>query len=176
MTIRILRRKRRRAKQGRKRQLRLFRRAGKVGHSKRAGILGRQARELTALIQRQIRQGRIDWNGCEPLPLSRRKTRRALRWVLDQDLGVYVSSTVRYDSVTYHGPSQRRAVDLGSDDPSERPERRAQRALFNRFGAAYFLELFGPENGPWVKNGVSYVATEGEYLETLHDNHTHFAA
>ncbi len=155
---------------GRKRQRSLFRKTGKRGHAKEAAQHGRGMRKLAKLIQRKIRQGRIDWNGHEPLPLNRRKIRKALRWVLNNVEGVYVSSTVRYDSVTYHGPSQRRAVDLGSDDPSEQPEKAAQRALLERFGAGYFLELFGPD-GWYVKNGVKY---SGVFPD--HGDHDHLAA
>lgn len=176
MGIPRLKRKRRAAIQGRKRQLRRGRRTGKRGYFKRAGILGRRARKLTDLLKRAIAARRIDWNGCEPLPLTRRKARRAVRWILNNVDGLYVSSTVRYDSSTYHGPSQRRAVDFGSNGPGEGPEREAQRKLLEHFGPEYFLELFGPDNAGWVKNGRVYTASEGEYLETLHDNHTHLAA
>ncbi len=129
-----------------------------------------------AKVTRRIRQGRIDWNGCEPLPLSRRKARRAAAFILAEVEGLYISSTVRADSVTYHAPWLRRAIDFGSDDPDEVPERLAQRRLLERFGAAFFLELFGPDNPNWVKNGETFTATEGDFLETLHDNHTHMAA
>ena len=159
-----------RRKKGRKRQLGLFRKTGDTGHRKQAGLHGRAMRKLAKLIQAKIRRGRIDWNGCEPLPLSRRKARRALRWVLNNVEGVYVSSTVRYASVTYHGPSQRRAIDLGSDDSSEGPEKEAQNALLGHFGAAYFLELFGPD-GWYVKNGVVYGG-----VFPGHGDHDHLAA
>lgn len=155
---------------GRRRQRRLHRETGERGHARKAGQHGRAMRKLAKLIQNKIRQGRIDWNGCEPLPLSRRKTRKALHWVLNNVEGVYVSSTVRYDSATYHSPSQRRAVDLGSDDPNEGPEKEAQNALLRKFGAGYFLELFGPD-GWYVKNGVVY---SGVFPD--HGDHDHFAA
>jgi hypothetical protein len=175
-SLKTLRSRRANRGKGRKRQRRLFRKTGERGHARKAAQYGQAMRKLTKLILRKIRQGRIDWNGCEPLPLSRRKARKAAAWVLHHVDGLYISSTVRYDSVTYHGPSQRRAIDFGSDDPREGPERKAQHKLYEHFGAAYFLELFGPDNDHWVKNGSPYTASEGEYLETLHDDHTHMAA
>lgn len=161
---------------GRRKQGKLFRKTGKRGHRLKFREHGKAARKLQALILRKIRQGRIDWNGCEPLPLSARKIRKAARYALNTVDGLYISSTVRYDSDTYHGPRQRRAVDFGSDDPNEGPEREAQKVLLEHFGPGYFLELFGPTNEGWVKNGSVYTASEGEFLETLHDNHTHAAA
>jgi hypothetical protein len=169
-TLKTLREKYAKRAAGRKRQKRLYEKTGERGHAREAAEHGRAMRKLAALIKKKIREGLIDWNGCEPLPLSRRKTRRALRWVLSNVEGVYVTSTVRYDSETYHGPSQRRAVDLGSDDSSERPEKEAQHALLLRFGAEYFLELFGP--APWyVKNGTVYPG-----VFPAHGDHDHFAA
>ena len=176
MDVPTLRRKLADALKGRRRQLRLWRTTHDVGHRIRAAILGRHARKLDELLGRAIAAQRIDWNGHEPLPLTRRKARKATRWILNEVEGLYVSSTVRFDSVTFHGPSQRRAVDFGSDDPNEGPEREAQRKLLEHFGPEFFLELFGPDNPGWVKNGQVYTADEGEFLETLHDNHTHMAA
>lgn len=165
-----LRERRRDRLRGRKRQRRLFKKTGDKGHARKAAEHGRALRKLAGLIKRATAAARIGWNGYEPLPLSRRKTRKALRWVLNNVEGVYVSSTVRYDSDTYHGPSQRRAVDLGSDDPDNGPEKEAQQALLDHFGAGYFLELFGPL--PWyVKNGVVY---QGQFPD--HGDHDHFAA
>jgi hypothetical protein len=169
-TLKTLREKFAKRAAGRKRQKALYKKTGDQGHARKAAEHGRAMRKLAKLIQKKIREGRIDWNGCEPLPLSRRKTRKALHWVLNNVEGVYVTSTVRYDSVTYHSPSQQRAVDLGSDDPGEGPEKEAQNRLLHRFGAAYFLELFGPL--PWyVKNGTVY---PGVFPD--HGDHDHFAA
>lgn len=42
----------------------------------------------------------------------------------------------------------------------------------NRPGA---LEIFGPDNDFFVKNGSRYTAAEGDGNESLHDNHTHYA-
>lgn len=170
LNLPTLRRKQKRRRERRRLRLSRYRRTGKKGYAKAAAEDGRAMRKLAKLIVVAIRRGRIDWNGCEPLPLSRRKTRKALRWVLHNVEGVYVTSTVRYDSVTYHSPSNRRAVDLGSDDPGEGPEKRAQRALLKHFGASYFLELFGPD-GWYVKNGVKY---PGIFPD--HGDHDHFAA
>lgn len=175
MIARKIREKIRKRRYQRKRQGGLWRRTKKRGHRRSWREAGFALRRLNKLLER-IRKGRIDWNGCEPLPVSRRKARRAAKWVLSEVDGLYISSTVRYDSVTFHGPQQRRAIDFGSNDSSERPEREAQHLLLAHFGAEYFLELFGPDNEGWVKNGSTYTASEGEYLETLHDNHTHMAA
>lgn len=111
----------------------------------------------------------IDWNGHEPIPDRFPRQRKAVRWVLRQGLGVYVSSTFRRTSGTYHGPALGpRAVDLGSDDPTNEAEGKAQDALLRKYGASGFLELFGPR-GWYVKNGVRY---EGHFPN--HDDHTHF--
>jgi len=160
----------------RKRQKRLFLRTRKLGHRKAYRRHGLAMRKLRSLMKKVREMERIDWNGCEPLPLSRRRARKAAKFILNRVDGLYISSTVRYDSVTYHGPSQRRAIDFGSNDPSERPEREAQKLLLKKFGPGYFLELFGPDNDGWVKNGQVYTASEGEFLETLHDDHSHMAA
>lgn len=62
-----LRRKRRAKIQGRKRQLRLGRRTGKRGYFKRAAVLGRHARKLTALLKRalSIAPGAPAWGGSK---------------------------------------------------------------------------------------------------------------
>lgn len=67
MDVPRLRRKRRAARQGRKRQLRLFRRTGDVGHRKRAGVLGRHSRKLTKLLKRalSIAPGPPAWGGSK---------------------------------------------------------------------------------------------------------------
>lgn len=176
MTFKKLRERWMNRMRSRKRQKRLFLRTKKKGHRKAAARHGRAMRKLRGLMKKVREMERIDWNGHEPLPLSRRRARKAAKYILREVPGLYISSTVRYDSVTYHGPSQRRAIDFGSDDPSERPEREAQKLLLKKFGPGFFLELFGPDNDGWVKNGQVYTASEGEFLETLHDNHGHMAA
>jgi len=37
------------------------------------------------------------------------------------------------------------------------------------------LEIFGPANSPWIKNGQVISGAEGTALENLHDNHVHVA-
>lgn len=175
MILRKLRERYAKQERRRRRQRRLWKKTRRGGHRKAYREAGFAMRKLKGLLN-QIRKGRIDWNGNEPLPLSRRKMRRAAKWVLSEVDGLYISSTVRFDSVTYHGPSSRRAIDFGSDDIAERPEREAHSLLLEHFGPEYFLELFGPDNSGWVRNGSTFTASEGEFLETLHDNHVHAAA
>lgn len=38
-----------------------------------------------------------------------------------------------------------------------------------------YLELFGPDNNGWVKNGATFNEPEGTALENLHDSHVHAA-
>lgn len=160
----------------RAKQLKRFRRSkpGTRSRSSAKRALARLA-SLIAEATALLKSARIDWNGCTPIPKRFKRQRKAVRWVLRKVPGVYVSSTLRTSSDTYHGTRLGpRATDLGSGDPSETPERKAQHALYEKFGPEAFLELFGPDNYPWVKNGFTYTASEGEMLETLHDNHTHF--
>lgn len=163
-----LQRKRRKASQARKR--------APKGSPRRKRAKKRERRLVAALkrLNAKLRRLRIDWNGHEPIPLRYRRQRKAVRFVL-RVTECFVSSTGRRDSDTYHGYRLGpRATDLGSNGPGEQPEVQAQRALLAEYGAGAFLELFGPDNTLWVKNGRQYTASEGEYLETLHDNHTHF--
>lgn len=73
MEIPILRRKRRRARKGRRRQLRLWRRTKDVGHRVRAGVLGRRARKLTGLLKRalSIAPGPPAWAGSKRVVMER---------------------------------------------------------------------------------------------------------
>jgi hypothetical protein len=44
-----------------------------------------------------------------------------------------------------------------------------------RKGDPRALELFGPANSLWLKNGQPTSGAEGSFLEQLHDSHTHIA-
>lgn len=110
---------------------------------------------------------RVRWNGHPPLPRSRRKLRRAAR--IGQRAGCYVTSTT--DGV--HSPGsfhyQRRAIDMGSADPTNRREALAQIRIRRKMGRRKFRELFGP--APWyVKDGV---VRPGVF--PAHDDHLHAA-
>ena len=81
--------------------------------------------------------------------------------------GCYVTSTKRnWGTTSYH--EVWKALDMAGARMAD-----FQRWLVkNRPGA---LEVFGPDNSAFVKNGQRYTATEGDGNETLHDNHTHYA-
>ena len=119
---------------------------------------------MIATVQRRVR--RIDWNGHAKL--THKPLLKALRVALEVP-GLYVTSTTggTHSATSYHYSA--RAVDCGSDDRYERPEKMAQQRLLDKFGAGYFAELFGPL--PWyVKNGVVYQGTFPG-----HDDHLHMA-
>lgn len=110
----------------------------------------------------------IDWHGHPPLPRRRIRLRRRLAWVLKRHPHVYVTATTdgRHSSTSYH--YQARAVDLGSDDPQNRPERKAMNDLHDKYGNDW-RELFGPV-GYYVKDGRRYPGTFPG-----HDDHDHMA-
>ena len=119
--------------------------------------------ELAAKLARR----RIDWNGCPPL--ASRRMRKIVRLVL-AETDCYVTATTNGShaptSWHYHG----RAVDFGSSDPQNRPEREAQDLLYRHLGSGFFLELFGPVDF-YVKNGRRY---SGQFPS--HEDHDHAAA
>jgi len=43
-------------------------------------------------------------------------------------------------------------------------------------GNAGVYELFGPDNGDWLKNGAHMYIAEGDPLESMHDTHVHRAS
>lgn len=119
---------------------------------------------LIAAEKERIEERRIDWNGKPALthaPLI-----RAVRAALTVS-GLYVAST----NGGTHSPTswhyQNRAVDFGSNDTSENPEKAAQELLLQRFGAHYFAELFGPCDW-YAKNGVVYRGTFPNHGYHLH--------
>lgn len=127
----------------------------------------RAIRKLARLIEKEKKRARtIDWNGRNPL--THEPLLRAVRVALTVD-GLYVTST----NGGSHSPTswhyQDRAVDFGSDDGSETPEKKAQELLLDEFGADYFAELFGP-CGWHIKNGVYK-----PYPFPDHGDHLHLA-
>lgn len=110
---------------------------------------------------------RIDWNGHPPLPIYRRKLRRAARIVIRK--GGYITST----SDGTHAPGSwhysKRAIDFGSNDPTNGVEARIQDAIYTKFGARKFKELFGPRSY-YVKNGVRFTG-----VFPGHSDHGHVA-
>lgn len=123
-------------------------------------------RLIAAEKQRIADARRIDWNGYPPL--THKPLLAAVRVALTVD-GLYVSSTNggSHSPTSWHYKD--RAVDFGSNESDESPEKRAQQRLLERFGASYFAELFGPCD--WhVKNGVLY-----PYPFPDHDDHLHLA-
>lgn len=107
-------------------------------------------------------------SGVKLLILVAKRTSRA----------IYVTSTTDggHASTSYHYPRNNpsglgEAVDLGSG--GRRPSMvKVQRALYRR-GVERYNELFGPDNGMWVKRGQPIDGAEGSPLETLHDTHVH---
>lgn len=81
----------------------------------------------------------------------------------------WVSSTKRnWGTTSYH------EVWLAIDMAGEWEDMVAfQRWLVSNFPEA--LEIFGPDNTHFVKDGRQYAASEGDPNEELHDNHGHFA-
>lgn len=119
---------------------------------------------LIAAEKERVKERRIDWNG--KAALSHEPLLTTVRAALAVS-GLYVAST----NGGTHSPTswhyQNRAVDFGSNDPSEKPEKAAQELLLKRFGAHYFAELFGPCDW-YVKNGVVYRGTFPAHGDHLH--------
>ncbi len=109
----------------------------------------------------------INWHGHPPLPIYRIALRRRLAWVLNRHPNVYVTATTDgvHAAGSYH--YQKRAVDLGSDDPQNEPEKKAFADLAARWHS--WAELFGPL-GFYIKNGVRYSG-----MFPGHGDHTHLA-
>lgn len=111
---------------------------------------------------------RIDWGGCPALPLSRRKLRSCARTV-QSETACYITATTNgvHSSGSYH--YSQRAIDWGSNRSDNRPEKKAQRLLLDKYGAKAFRELLGPL-GWYVKDGVKH---EGHFPQ--HGDHLHAA-
>ena len=91
--------------------------------------------------------------------------------------GLFVTSTTGggHAATSHHFPQNNadglgHAVDLaGTLD---------EMIAFQKKAAKQFpraLELFGPANSPWIKNGQVTSGAEGTDLENQHDNHVHLA-
>lgn len=157
--------------QQRLRRLQARRAKRRKNRDKRKRLLKADRRAIKKLngmivkVQRRLR--RIAWNGHPSLSYG--PLLKAARVALSVP-GLYVTSTTggTHSPASYHYKG--RAIDCGSNDPGEGPEKRAQQLLLDTFGAAYFAELFGPL--PWhVKNGRVYKGTFPG-----HGDHLHFAA
>lgn len=108
------------------------------------------------------RFGSIDWNGHPPV--ASRRVKRALRYAQRKHGAIVTSTTGGVHSPTsWH--YQSRAVDFICNDMAG-----AQLDIEAKFGASFFLELFGPASR-YVKNG--YVV-QGKFPD--HDDHIHLAA
>lgn len=78
-------------------------------------------------------------------------------------------STTSYHLLTIYNPAK--AGDVAGSRMAD-----FQRAEYKRQeGKANCLELFGPDNDKWLKNGQHMAIAEGDPLETLHDTHCHGA-
>jgi hypothetical protein len=90
--------------------------------------------------------------------------------------GEHTPTSLHYPRNTASGLGE--AIDFGVKpadlgDPRAVARREAfQRAEFSR-GVANYRELFGPDNAHCAKNGAPFHLTEGDALETAHDNHVH---
>ena len=122
-------------------------------------------RKLNRLIAKEVKSRRIDWNGCPEL--SYEPIRQATRLALEVANGLYVTATTNgtHSPTSWH--YQSRAVDFGSGGPGEEPEKEAQQALLDAFGAGHFAELFGPD-GWYIKNGVKYPGVFPGHADHLH--------
>lgn len=110
----------------------------------------------------------IDWNGCPPLPRTRIRLRRRIKWVLKRHPNLYITATTngRHAPGSYH--YSRRAVDFGSNRSNNGPEKKAYVDLHRKYDN-HFAELFGP--GSWyVKDGHQY---SGQFPG--HTDHVHMA-
>lgn len=111
----------------------------------------------------------INWNGCPPIPLSHLKLRRRVKYALKHTPGLYITATTNGTHAPGSWHYSGHAVDFGSNDSQNRPEKHAQRILHDKFGNR-FLELFGPKPF-YVKNGTRYSG-----VFPGHSDHTHVAA
>jgi murein L,D-transpeptidase YcbB/YkuD len=93
--------------------------------------------------------------------------------VLAHRFGCYVTATTNGVHAINSWHKRGRALDAGAN--SQPPKVALQRHLYTHF-ASELYELFGPQNGACVKNGVRITLPEGSALENQHDNHTHVAA
>lgn len=144
------------------------RKAGKRAPKAKAKRAGARARIKS--LRAKIAAQRIDWGGYPPV--KGRTLRKGIR--IAARYGLVVTSTTggTHAPGSYHYSG--RAVDLASG--SSRQMVRAQQAILKEIGAASILELFGPDNAAWVKNGAQIAGAEGSALEQQHDNHIHLAA
>lgn len=128
------------------------------------------ARAKIVKIRRALRERRIDWNGHPAL--SNRKLKKCAR--IGARYGLVVTSTTdgQHSPTSHHYSGH--GLDIASG--STRQMVSAQRAILRELGADALLELFGPDNATWVKNGQRITGAEGSALETQHDNHVHVAA
>lgn len=173
--LNVLREKRRRRVERRKRHYRKWLRFKKAGKKIRRNYQLRKfnqqikaIRKLDRLIKEELdrlEKLKINWNGCPPLnykPLT-----KAVRFALHSADGLYVTATTNgtHSATSWHYKS--RAVDFGSNGPGEDPEIEAQNALLNAFGAGYFAELFGPDSW-YVKDGIVYSGVFPGHGDHLH--------
>lgn len=78
-------------------------------------------------------------------------------------------STTSYHLLSINNPAK--AGDVAGSKMAQ-----FQQAEFRRdVGKSTCLELFGPINDKWLKNGSPISGAEGDPLETLHDTHCHGA-
>lgn len=165
-----LRAKLKRRKTQRNKQSRKWRKTGLAGHGRLAKKAAAAVRKLKRLVKRAKLALRIDWNGHTPV--GGKNLRKVIRYAL-ANFDVYITSTNggTHSTTSYHYRNQ--AVDIGSNSAAEKV--RCQKALLKKFGPGMFAELFGPDNGAWVKDGSQYTARDGDALETQHDDHIHAA-
>lgn len=85
----------------------------------------------------------INWNGCPPIPLRYWRLRRRTRILLERHPNLYITSTVQgaHARGSYHYLG--RAVDFGSNSPTNAPEKKAMRTCSEKWGNNW-TELLGP--------------------------------
>jgi len=131
----------------------------------RDDMLADQAKAHIQRLKEKLQAQQINWNGKYKVPYYKNEIRTA------QNLGLYITATKGNTGVhsptSYHYQAPNYAVDMGHS--SVQVMINAQNALLNKFGAAHFKELFGPDAW-YVKNGVKY---GGAF--PAHGDHIHFA-
>lgn len=143
--------------------------------SKERKALGEEVRLAREAVKRDAAAVKAakkpDFNGC-PTNVTDAVRKMIVRANRN---GLYVTATTNgtHAPTSYHYSG--RAVDVAA------PMTAAGIKLMSDFQRklvkepSKYVELFGPVNDAWVKNGVRFTEPEGAELENQHDNHVHIA-
>jgi hypothetical protein len=127
--------------------------------------------------------GKVEWhpymaNGSNPLVIQAVKDEMAIAVVR---FGLAVTSLYRATVIpqsnpnSYHGPNVRPGKAGDAAGPMSKMLAYQRDAFIRGRGQANFLEVFGPSNAEWLRNGQVDPEPEGTFLENLHDTHVHVA-